>query len=480
MLNHQLFENKPSTKLIEKSSELVKKLEARHINMIALGGSIGTGIFLVSGYAVSVGGPGGAVFAYMCMAVIVYFLMTSLAEMSSFRPSTGSFCDYSSEYVGKSFGFAMGYNYWFSWASAIAVEISAGSIIMGYWFPHINPLIFSSLFFVLIVLVNLFVVKIYGEVEYGLSFIKVSAILLFIILGLFSAISLPHFGTHHWKIAGAPFHNGLNGFIAVFLFVGLSFQGTELVGVASEETKHPEITIPNAIKMVFWRLTLFYIVSTLVITLLIPFNDPTLIMQDSVIMSPYTLVFQSYIGKYAGDIVNFIILIAVISAANASLYSSSRILWYLGKSKQAPKQLTYTNKKGVPIIALFSTVFLSGLFLLSSLINNGKFFNYIIQISSLAGFLVWLGIALSHYKFRTQYLRSKNINSSSLKYKAKLFPFAPLCSIIVILSIIVAQVIVVDSNKITIYSMFITYLSVITFLIVYLSHKLYCHIKQIV
>lgn len=459
-------------------NKLLKRLESRHVNMIALGGSIGTGLFLVSGYSISVGGPGGVLLAYLCMSIIVYFLMTSLAEMSSFKPSTGSFCDYSTEYVGKSFGVAMGYNYWLSWASAIAVEVSAASQIIGYWFPHVNPFIFTGLFFTLIVMANLCVVRVYGEIEYGLSFIKVSAICLFIILGFFSVISTSHFGLHNWQIADAPFHNGMNGFIAVFLFVGLSFQGTELVGVASEETKNPAVTIPNAIKMVFWRLSLFYILSILIMTLLIPFNDPKLISQDNVLTSPFTLLFQSYIGKYAGDFVNFIILIAVVSAANASLYCSSRILWYLGKSGQASKVFNRVNKKGVPMVALLSTSLLGGIFLITSIFSNSLFFNYIVQISSLSGFLVWFGIALSHYKFRKNYLLQNNIDVSELKYRSRFFPFTTLLSLAVIVVIICGQVFIVDATKRDFSSLFITYFSLIIFLIVYFSHKLFMLLSE--
>lgn len=441
--------------------------------MIAFGGSIGTGLFLVSGYSIAVGGPGGALLAYFIMATIVYFLMMSLAEMSSFKPSTGSFCDYSTEFVGKSFGVAMGYNYWLSWASCIAVEVLAATQIIGFWFPHVNPMIFTSLFFVLIVTANLFMVRIYGEIEFGLSFIKVSAIILFIILGFFSIVSTPSFGVHNWQITGAPFNNGLYGFIAVFLFVGLSFQGTELVGVASEETKNPESTIPKAIKMVFWRLTLFYILSILVITLLIPFNDPKLISQDNVLTSPFTLLFQSYIGQYAGDFVNLIILVAVVSAANASLYSSSRILWYLGKKEQASKMFSRVNKRGVPIVALYSTILLAGIFLLTSVFGNGVIFNYIIQISSLSGFLVWFGIALSHYKFRKDYMVRNNIDVKQLKYKSKLFPYSSLISIAVIVAVICGQIFTIDANKRDFYVLFITYFSLIIFVSIYLAHKLY-------
>lgn len=445
--------------------------------MIALGGSIGTGLFLVSGFSISVGGPGGALLAYCSMAVIVYFLMTSLAEMSSYKPSAGSFCDYSTEYVGKSFGLAMGYNYWLSWASAIAVEVLAATQIMSYWFPHLNPFLLTMTFFSLIVAANLFMVKVYGEIEYGLSFIKVAAILIFIVLGCFTLFSTPHFGTSNWKIGDAPFHHGISGFVAVFLFVGLSFQGSELVGVASEETKNPEVIIPKSIKMIFWRLSLFYVISILIITLLIPYNDPKLISQSNVLTSPFTLVFQHYIGRYAGDVVNFIILIAVLSAANASLYSSSRILWYLGKSKQAPKIFSHINNKGIPIVALLATALISGIFLLTSFVGD-KVFQYIVQISSLSGFLVWLGIALSHYNFRKKYLPKNNIALSQLKYKSPFFPYAPLLSIVIILAVITGQIFTVDGNRTDPSLLFITYFSVIAFAAIYLSHKLYTEIKK--
>ena len=165
-------------------AELEKRLEARHINMIAIGGSIGTGIFLASGYSIFVGGPGGALLAYILMAVIVYFLMTSLGEMSTYRPSSGSFCDYSSMYVGKSFGFAMSYNYWFNWAITIAAEISAADLVLSYWFPQINPLYFSLAIFSAIFIANIFSVKVYGEIEYWLSFLKVGVIIVFIIIDI--------------------------------------------------------------------------------------------------------------------------------------------------------------------------------------------------------------------------------------------------------------------------------------------------------
>lgn len=452
-------------------SQLEKKLESRHINMIAIGGSIGTGIFLASGYSIFIGGPGGAMFAYGLMALIVYFLMTSLGEMSTYKPSSGSFCDYSSMYVGKSFGFAMSYNYWFNWAITIAAEISAAALVMSYWFPHINPVYFSLAFFVMVFIANVFSVKVYGEIEYWLSFIKVGVIIVFIVLGIFTVFQIPQFGTHNWHIGDAPFHQGWYGFISVFLFAGFSFQGTELVGVASGETKDPEKSIPKSIGLVFWRLTLFYVLSIGLISLLLPYNDPMLAQQNSVTTSPYTVIFAKYAGHYAADAMNFIILVALISAANASMYSSSRILWFMGKDGQTPAIFKRANKKGVPMPALLLTAFVGSFVFISSFIGNGTFFNYIVQISSLCGFIAWFGIALSHYQFRRKYLPALG-GEKILKYHAKFYPWAQIISMFVIVFIVIAQFITLGEHY-GFLDFVMIYSSVIFFVLIYVFHKLY-------
>lgn len=458
-------------------SNLQKKLEARHVNMIAIGGSIGTGIFLTSGYSIFVGGPGGALVAYAIMALIVYFLMTSLGEMSTHKPSSGSLCDYSTLYVNKSFGFAMGYNYWFNWAITIAAEISAAALVMNYWYPNISPVWFSLVFFISIFICNIFSVKVYGEVEYWLSFIKVAVIIVFIVLGMMAIYQQPQFGIHRFHIGDAPFHLGIMGFINVFLFAGFSFQGTELVGVASGETKNPEKSIPKAIKLVFWRLTLFYILSIAIISLLINYSDPQLASQNNVHMSPYTLVFAKYIGELAANMINLIILIALISAANASMYSSTRILWYLSETKQAPKFIKTINKKGVPVLALFITALIGSVVFISSLVGNGVVFTYLVQISSLCGFIAWYGIAYSHYCFRKNVLPTIG-GESILKYRAKFYPYMQIISMFVILSIIFAQFLTLNKNY-TWIDFIMLYSSVILFTSLYIGHKLYVKYKKI-
>lgn len=455
------------------STELSRQLQARHVNMIAIGGSIGTGIFLASGYTVFVGGPGGSLLAYFLMAVVVFFLMTSLAEMSAFKPTTGTFCEYSTHYVGKSFGIAMGYNYWLNWAITAAVDISAASLIMSYWFPAVHSVIFSILFFASIFISNIFSVRVYGEVQYFMSFVKVAIIIIFIMLGAFTIYQQPHFGTQHWVMGDAPFHNGFVGFISVFLFAGFAFQGTELVGVASGETKDPAQSIPKSIKYVFWRLLLFYILSILIITLLLPYNDPRLSFQNDVTASPYTLIFSKYFSTYAADIVNFVILVAVLSAANASMYTSTRILWYLGKSGQAPKIFSKVNPYAVPLVALLTSAAIGSLVFLSSFIGNGVLFSYLVQISSLSGFIAWFGIALSHYKFRKDYLPMHG-GLAALPYKAKFYPYAQIVSMVMIAIIVIAQCYpIIQNAKYSVLDLVATYSSVILFFVFFISHKYY-------
>lgn len=233
---------------------LAKKLETRHMNMIALGGSIGTGIFLASGIAIATAGPGGALLSYVLIAIMVFFLMTSLGELATYKPTTGSFNEYSEIYVDSSFGYAMGLNYWFSWALSIASEISAAVILIKFWFPYASDFTISGLMLLLVVIFNIFSVRIYGEVEYFLSFIKVGTIIVFIILGVLIISGTPHYGVPNFQIGDAPFHKGWSGFIGVFLATGFAFQGCEIIGITAGEARDPDKSIPSAIKKVFWRL----------------------------------------------------------------------------------------------------------------------------------------------------------------------------------------------------------------------------------
>jgi AAT family amino acid transporter/lysine-specific permease len=443
--------------------------------MIAIGGSIGTGIFLASGNAIHTAGPVATILAYLITGVMVYFLMTSLGEMAAFMPSTGSFYVYASNFVDPALGYALGWNYWYNWAITVASEIAAASLIMRFWFPDSSSFIWSSLFLFIFVGINALSVKSFGRTEYWLSFIKVSTIVIFILSGLAIIFGFAHYeavGFKNWALAESPFH-GHGGWLAIFgafVIAGFSFQGTELIGIAAGESKDPQKNIPKAVKQIFWRILLFFVLSVVVITLLIPFNSPQLASSE-VEMSPFTLVFKQIGITFAASLINAVILTAVLSAGNSGMYASTRMLWYLAKAGHVPKIFGRVTRNGIPIYALGATSLVAALAFLSSLFGNGKVYFWLLNASSLGGFIAWLGIAISHYRFRKAYV-AQGRDLKALPYVAKGYPYAPLIAFGLCLIIIAGQNYqAFAGDKIDWYGMLVSYISLPVFISLWLGYK---------
>ncbi|EHC90240.1 Lysine-specific permease [Salmonella enterica subsp. enterica serovar Uganda str. R8-3404] len=220
---------------------LRRELKARHLTMIAIGGSIGTGLFVASGATISQAGPGGALFSYILIGLMVYFLMTSLGELAAYMPVSGSFATYGQNYVEEGFGFALGWNYWYNWAVTIAVDLVAAQLVMGWWFPDTPGWIWSALFLCVIFLLNYISVRGFGEAEYWFSLIKVATVIIFIIVGVAMIIGIfkgvEPVGWSNWTTGDAPFAGGFAAMIGVAMIVGFSFQGTELIGIAAGESE---------------------------------------------------------------------------------------------------------------------------------------------------------------------------------------------------------------------------------------------------
>ena len=455
--------------------ELKRQLTARHMSMIALGGTLGTGIFLTSGAALYIAGPLSAIFAYLIMGIMVYLLMQSLGEMSTYKPVSGSFCDYATEYVGKPFGFMMGYNYWFNWAITIAVELIAAALVMGFWFPHIRPVEWCAIFFIGIFLLNILSVKSYGESQYWLSLVKVATIIVFIIAGIF--IILGHHAHHaiyfhNWE--KGRFHGGLPALFEVFLLSGFAFQGTELIGVAAGEAKDPQKSIPRAVKQIFWRILLFYIAIMLIISFIIPYTDPRLLNADNdVAMSPFTIIFSMLHIPYITDIMNFIILMALLSACNSDLYSATRIFWHLAKKGSAPTLFSRVTRSGIPIYALLITASFGLLAFLCDFFGGTKVFLMLVNISSLSGFLAWYGIARSHLGFRKHYLAAGN-TVGTLPFRSRFYPWGPVIAIILCIIIVFGQwYLLLLQNQMSFSSVMSTYIGLPTMLALWLGNKWY-------
>ncbi|MFV9997427.1 MAG: amino acid permease [Arsenophonus endosymbiont of Dermacentor nuttalli] len=458
--------------------KLRRELKARHLTMIAIGGSIGTGLFVASGTTVAQAGPGGALLSYIIIGLMVYFLMTSLGELAAYLPVSGSFSTYGSRYVDEGFGFALGWNYWYNWAVTIAVDLVAAQLVMGYWFPEIDGWIWSAIFLFIIFMLNYISVKGFGEAEYWFALIKVITVIIFIVIGVLMIIGIlagaENAGWHNWQIGEAPFVGGFSAMIGVAMIVGFSFQGTELIGIVAGESKDPAKNIPKAVRQVFWRILLFYVFAILVISLIIPYMDPRLLRNDvsDISVSPFTLVFENVGLLSAAAVMNAVILTAVLSAGNSGMYASTRMLYTLAKEGKAPKIFSRLSAGGVPRYALIATTVVAALCFLSSMFGNQVVYLWLLNTSGMTGFIAWLGIAISHYRFRKGYmLQGHDLNK--LPYRSGFFPLGPILAFVLCLVITLGQNYQAFlADKIDWYAVIATYIGIPLFLAIWFGYKL--------
>lgn len=426
-------------------TKLSRGIRSRQLTMIAIGGAIGTGLFFASGSAISSSGPGGAMIAYGLMGLIVFFMMSSLGEMATQLPLVGSFEAYANRFIDPAFGFAVGWNYWFSWAITVAAEFVAAGLIVKFWLPDVPGTLVAILSFILLMGLNLISTKSYAEAEYWFAGIKVIAVIIFLIVGVLAIIGVlgnHSVGFQNWVLddgngGKAPFVGGFAAMMGVFAVAGFSFQGTEIVGLAAAETANPEKNVPKAIKTVFWRILLFYIGSIFVIGTLVPFTEPDLLNGSAanVAASPFVLVFRNVGFTAAASFLNAVILTSVLSCGNSGLYTSSRMLHAMAVRGNAPKFFSITNKHGVPVYAVWATGCIAALSFFASLIGEGKIYTIFYNASALSGFFIWLGISICHYRFRKAWV-AQGHKIEDLKYKSFLYPFGPIFAMIAITIII--------------------------------------------
>lgn len=384
---------------------LARKLKSRHLQMIAIGGSIGTGLFVGSGKVLSTGGPAALLIGFALIGAMLYCTVQALGELAVTFPVSGAFAVYSSRFIDPSWGFAMGWNYGMQWMTVLPVELVAASITIDFWHSDINHAVWVAIFYILIVAINLFGVKGYGEAEFVFSIIKVIAVIGFIILGVvLDCGGGPvggYIGGKYWHNPGA-FANGFKGVCSVFVTAAFSFTGTELVGLAAAETDNPRKTLPTAVKQVFWRITLFYIISLTLVGLLVPYNDPELLSPSNVgaAASPFVIAINNAHIKVLPSIINVVVIIAVLSVGNSSVYGCSRTFASLAAQGLAPRWLGYIDRSGRPLIgiAICSTFGLLSFIVASS--KENEVFNWLMALSGLSIVFTWGSICVCHIRFR--------------------------------------------------------------------------------
>lgn len=381
------------------AKQLQRELNNRHIQLIAIGGAIGTGLFLGSGQTISLTGP-SLLFTYMLIGIVLFAFMRALGELLLSNSKFNSFVDIANEYLGSFGGFVIGWTYWVCWIVSSMSDLTAMGQYFAYWYPQV-PHWLTVLFIVLILIsFNLLGARLFGELEFWFSIIKVVTIITMVIVGLvliFLSFKTEYghasFGNliHH----GGMFPHGVAGFLMSFQIAVYSFIGIELIGVTAGETKNPEKTIPKAINNVPIRILLFYIGGLLVIMSVIPWFkvDP-----DS---SPFVKLFTLIGVPFAAGIVNFVVLTAAASATNSGIYSNSRILFGLAKQGLGPKALTKTNSNGVPYLSMFvSSITLLIAALLNFVFPDAiKLFIYVTTLSTVLFLVVWGMIIVSYIAY---------------------------------------------------------------------------------
>ncbi|SCU81040.1 LADA_0B10880g1_1 [Lachancea dasiensis] len=468
-----------------KEKGVQRQLKPRHVSMIALGGTIGTGLFIGIADPLQSAGPVGSLIAYLFMASLAYSVTQSLGEMATFIPVTSSFTVFTRRFLSPALGAANGYLYCFSWCITYALELSVVGQIIEFWTDAVPNAAWIIIFWIPLTLANFFPVSYYGEFQFWIALVKVVAIVGFIIYCLCmvcgAGVTGP-VGFRYWRNPG-PWGFGIVakgtgearflGWVSSLINAAFTYQGTELVGITAGESSNPRKTVPKAINKVFMRIMLFYIGSLFFIGLLVPYNDEKLTSSASyVASSPFIIAIENSGTKVLPHIFNAVVLITIISAANSNVYVSSRVLLGLANEGLAPRFLKRINRHGIPdfcvgICALFG--FLGYL----SVSNGGATaFDWLLNITAVAGFFAWLFISLCHIRF-IQALKHQGISRDDLPFKAKLMPWGAYYGAFFILLIIVIQGFTAFTNGFSVSDFFTSYVSVILFIVLWIGFQCY-------
>jgi len=411
--------------------ELSRGLSSRHIQMIALGGTIGVGLFMGSASTIKWTGP-SVMLAYGVAGIFIFFIMRAMGEMLYVEPSTGSFATFGYKYIHPLAGYLTAWSNWFQWVTVGMAEIIAVGTYMNYWFPDLPAWIPGFIAMVILAAANLVSVKSFGEFEFWFALIKIVTIVLMIIAGLGliffglgnggDAIGLSNLWSH-----GGFFAGGFKGFFFALALVIGAYQGVELVGITAGEAKDPQTTLTRAINSLIGRILIFYIGAIFVIVTVYPWNELT------AIGSPFVATFAKIGITAAAGIINFVVITAALSGCNSGIYSAGRMLYTLGVNGQAPKFFTKVTKHGVPLVGTMGVVIGLAVGVFLSYIAPENIFVYVYSASVLPGMVPWFVILISQINFR----KSKGTLMDKHPFK---MPFAPITNYLTIAFLVMVLV----------------------------------------
>ncbi|MEV7607684.1 amino acid permease [Paenarthrobacter sp. NPDC089322] len=413
---------------------LRRSMGTRHLIMIAMGGVIGSGLFLSSGYTISQAGPLGAVIAYLVGAFVVYLVMACLGELAVAYPVSGAFHIYAARSIGPATGFTTAWLYWLCWAVAIGSEFTASGLLMQRWFPEVEVWVWCLVFAVILFGFNAISSRFFGESEFWFAIIKVGAIIGLIILGGAALVGfhpLSNSGNHPFLFANFTtsaglFPNGFTGVLVTALAVFYAFSGSELIGVAAGETADPSRNIPKAMRSTVIRLLIFFVGAIAVIAATVPYD------QVGLDESPFVTVFSSVGIPFAADIMNFVIITALLSAGNSGLFSCARMLYSLADEGHAPQAFKKLTRRGIPLIALSVSMLGGVASLISSVAAPETVYLALVSVAGFAVVGVWMSIVASHFFHRRAFVRNGG-KVADLAYKAPFYPLVPVLAFVLCL-----------------------------------------------
>ncbi|TGN98720.1 MULTISPECIES: amino acid permease [unclassified Burkholderia] len=413
-------------------NELRRALKDRHIQLIALGGAIGTGLFLGISETIKVAGP-SAILGYAIAGLFAFFIMRQLSEMVVDEPVSGSFSHFAEKYCGHFFGFLSGWNYWVMCVLVGMAELSAVGVYIQYWLPGLSPWISALGFFIIVNLINLVSVKSFGETEFWFSLVKIVAVVAMIVFGcylLFTGTAGPQAGVSNLWRHGGFFPNGFGGLAMALAGIMFSFGGLELVGIAAAEASAPERTIPKATNQVIYRILIFYIGALVVLLSLYPWE------QAAANGSPFVLIFHELNRNGVANVLNLVVLSAALSVYNSvGVYGSSRILFGLAKQGNAPSAALKVSKRGVPVAALAVSAIATAICILVNYVMPGRAFGFLMGLVVSALVINWLLITLIHLAFR----REKARRGESTAFPSIGYPLTNIITILFLFGILVVM-----------------------------------------
>ncbi|MGM3174608.1 amino acid permease [Dickeya lacustris] len=413
----------------QQQPQLKRGLKNRHIQLIALGGAVGTGLFLGIAQTIRMAGP-SVLLGYAIAGVIAFFIMRQLGEMVVEEPVAGSFSHFAHRYWSGFAGFMSGWNYWVLYVLVSMAELSAVGIYIQYWWPHVPTWVSAAIFFVAINAINLTNVKVYGELEFWFAIIKVVAILGMIAFGgylLFSGLGGPQASiTNLWQ-QGGFFPNGLSGMVMAMAVIMFSFGGLELVGITAAEADDPARSIPRATNQVIYRILLFYVGALAVLLSLYPWQK---VVEGG---SPFVLIFQALDSSLVANILNLVVLSAALSVYNSCVYCNSRMLFGLAQQGNAPRALLRVNARGIPLISLAVSALATALCVLINYLMPGKAFELLMALVVSALVINWAMISITHLKFR----QAKQRAGQETRFKSLGYPLTNLICLLFLAGILV-------------------------------------------